>query len=54
MKRAHDIKQFHVAVVPRRLRNVQNSVTHMLFAVLITVVIALAPYCCDPKILVPW
>ena len=48
MKRAHDIKQFHVAVVPLRLSNVQNSVMHMLF------VIALAPYCCDPKILVPW
>ena len=65
--RAHEIRKFHVAVVQSRLRNVQKSVMHVqsccltnkpvaLFAVLFTVavVVAQAPYCCDPEILLPW
>ena len=69
IKRAHEIRKFHVAVVQPRLRNVQKSVMHVqsccfankpvaLFAVLFTVavavVVAQAPYCCDPEILLPW
>ena len=69
IKRAHEIRTFHVAVVQPRLRNVQKSVMHVqsccfankpvaLFAVLFTVavavVVAQAPYCCDPEILLPW
>ena len=67
-KRAHEIRKFHVAVVqPGWLKNVQKSVMHVqsccfankpvaLFAVLFTVavVVAQAPYCCDPEILLPW
>ena len=68
IKRAHEIRKFHVAVVQPRLRNVQKSVMHVqsccfankhiaLFAVLFTVavVLAIAPsYCCEPEILLPW
>ena len=67
IKRAHEIRKFHVVVVQPRLRNVQKSVMHVqsccfankpvaLFAVLFTVavVLAQAPYCCDPEILLPW
>ena len=69
IKRAHEIRKFHVAVVQPRLRNVQKSVMHVqsccfankpvvLFAVLFTVavavVVAQTVYCCDPEILLPW
>ena len=69
IKRAHEIRKFHVAVVQPRLRNVQKSVMHVqsccfankpvvLFAVLFTVAVAIvvaqAPYCCDPEILLSW
>ena len=67
IKRVHEIRKFHVAVVQPRLRNVQKSVMHVqsccfankptaLFAVLfnVAVVVAQAPYCCDPDILLPW
>ena len=53
IKRAHEIRKFHVAVVQPRLRNVQKSVMHVqsccfankpvvLFAVLFTVAVAVA------------
>ena len=55
--RAREIRTFHVTVVQRRLRNVQKSVMHVQnnFAVLVAVaiVVALAPSCCDSKILLP-
>ena len=47
-KRAREISKFHVAVVQRRLRNVQNSVKTaninllLLFAVLIVVAVVVA------------
>ena len=54
VKRAREISKFHVAVVQRRLRNVQKSVMHVqsccltnlnlsgLFAVLVTVAVVVA------------
>ena len=70
VKRAREIRRFHVSVVQRLLRNVQKSVMHVqscCFAnlsqsvfffgvrVTVTVVVALSrPYCCDPEIWLPW
>ena len=67
IKRAREIRKFHVAVVQRRLRNVQKSVMHiqscrfanknycfLTVLVAVTVVVAETPYCCDPEILLPW
>ena len=66
-KEAREIRKFHVAVVQRWLSNVQKSVMHvqsccftnihlLLFAVLVSVavVVVSAPFCCDPKNLLPW
>ena len=63
IKRAHEIRKFHVAIGQRQLRNVQKSVIYMqicgfanvnlfFFAVFMAVAIdpAKAPYCCDPEI----
>ena len=69
IKRACEIRKFHVAFVQRRLRNVQKTVMHLqscCFALLnlnycllhvfvaVAVVVAQAPYCCNPEILLPW
>ena len=67
IKRAPEISKFHIAVVQLRLKNVQKSVMHVqsccflfktycFFAVLVAVAVAvaLAPYCCDLDILLPW
>ena len=66
MKRKHEIKTFHVGVMQPWLRNIQKGMMHMwsccfvkiyllLFTSLVIVdVVVLAPYCCDPKILLPW
>ena len=45
IKRAHEIREFHVVVVQRRLRNVQKSVVHVqscCFAVLVAVAVVVA------------
>ena len=53
IKRAHEIRKFHVVVVQRRLRNVQKSVLHvqsccfadlnlLFFAVLVAVAVVVA------------
>ena len=65
IKQAREIRKFHVAVVQRRLRNVEKSVIHeqsccfakinlLLLTVLVAVAVALTLYCCDPEILLPW
>ena len=69
VKRAREIRKFHVAVVQRRLRNVQKSVMLVqscflanlnisgFFAVLVTVAVVVAlsrPYCCHQEIWLPW
>ena len=68
IKRAREIRKFQVADLQRRLRNVQKSVMHVqsccfahinrlfFFAVLVAVavVVAKAPHCCDPEMLLPW
>ena len=56
IKRASEIRKFHVAVVQQRLRNVQKSVMHVQscsFANLNLLLFAVTknPYCCDPEIL---
>ena len=65
IKLSREMRKIHVAVVQRFLRNVQKSVMHVqscsayinpLFfftvfvAFAVTLVVAKAPYCCDPKI----
>ena len=52
MKRKHKIKKFHVGVMQPWLRNIQKGMMHM--CLVIVDVVVLAPYCCDPKILLPW
>ena len=45
IKRASEIRKFHVVAVQRRLRNVQNSVMHVqscCFAVLVAVAVVVA------------
>ena len=45
IKRAREIRKFHVVVVQRQLRNVQNSVMHVqssCFAVLVAVAVVVA------------
>ena len=69
IRRAREIRKFHVAVVQRRLRNVQKSVMHVqscflanlnisgFFAVVVTVTVLVAlsrHYCCHQEIWLPW
>ena len=69
IKRTREIRKFHVVVVLRRLRNVQKSVVHVQSCCLLSKLIVFSPfllpspssssslkfpYCCDPKILLPW
>ena len=69
LKWTREIRKFHVAVVQRRLRNVQKSVMHVqiccfanrnlfffavFLAIAVAVVVAKALHCCDPEILLPW
>ena len=65
IKRACEIRKFHVAVVQQQLRNVQklNHDTHakMFFCqckpivfLLFAITVAKTPYCCHPEILLPW
>ena len=61
MKRAREIRKFHVAVVKQRLRDVQKSVKRVqryffanLDTLLFAVAVAKTPYCCHPEILLPW
>ena len=59
IRRAREIRKFHVAVVQQWLKNVQNSklckcqckpIVFLLFAV----TIVKTPNCCHPEILLPW
>ena len=64
LKWAREIRKFHVAIVQRRLRNVQKRVMHvkiccfaninLFLAVFVALAVAKALYCFDPKILLPW
>ena len=59
IKRAREIRKFHVAVVQQRLRNVQKSVMQVqrskpIVFLLFAVAVAKTPYCCHPEILLPW
>ena len=62
IKRAREIRKFHVAFVQQRLRSVQKSVMHVqscffalnLFFLLRAVAVAKTPCRCDPEILLPW
>ena len=66
IKWVREIRKLHVVIVQRRLRNVQKSVMHgqiccfanrhLFFSVFVAVavVVAKAPHCCDPEILLPW
>ena len=63
IKRAREIKKFHVVVVQRRQRNVQNSVMHVQSCCLLTETLFFCPYpcrhrrrwfCCHPEIVLPW
>ena len=70
VKRAREIRKAYAAVLQRWLKNVPKSVMHVqsccftkvnlflffFFAVLvaIAVVVTQAPFCCHPKILLPW
>ena len=60
-KAAREIRKFHVAIVQRRLRNVQKSVMHVEISCFANINLfflpfycrAKASYCCDPEILLP-
>ena len=64
IKRAREIRKFHVAVVQQRLRNVQKRVmqvqrcffanVNLLLFLLFAVAVAKTPYCCHPEIFLPW
>ena len=64
LKWAREIRKFHVAIVQRRLRNVQKEwctwkfvvllISTYFFAVFVALAVAKALYCFDPKILLPW
>ena len=66
IKRACEIRKFHVAVVQQRLRNVQKSVMYVqscffffcqskpIVFLLFAVAVAKTLCCCDPEILLPW
>ena len=61
---AREIRQFHVAIVQQRQRNILKSVMHvercffanlnLLCFFLFAVPVAKTPYCCHPEILLPW
>ena len=64
IKRAREIRKFHVAVVQQRLRNVQKRVMQVqrcffcqckpIVFLLFAVAVAKTPYCYHPEILLPW
>ena len=64
IRRARQIRKFHVAVMQQRLRNVQKSAMHVqrcffcqskpIVSLLFAVAVAKTPYCCHPAILLPW
>ena len=54
IKRAREIRKFHVAVVQQRLRNAQKRVMHVQSCLLFAVAVAETPCCSDPEILLPW
>ena len=64
LKWAREIRKFHVAIVQRRLRNVQKEwctwkfvvllISTYFFAVFVALAVAKALYCFDPKISLPW
>ena len=63
--RAREIRTFHIAVVQRRQRNVQNSVIHgqiccfvnknlLLFCRSLSVAVVVGQVCCHTEIVLPW